>query len=174
MYGGIRAVIIGMKMGDDNLKMLRYLLLIRWSIGGGYKKIITLGTSKGGSAAIYYGLKIKADAVYSGANQYYVGDYLNTESHKSIFISMMGVSAGTFEQNTLNFRLPEMVEQSVGSHTIIHLLYSKQEHTYNEHIKYMIEDFKKNNIKYDEQVEKFEDHNEVGNFFIPFIKQSLL
>lgn len=41
-----------------------------------YKEVITLGSSKGGTAAIYYGLKNNANLIYAGACQYRVGDYL--------------------------------------------------------------------------------------------------
>ena len=42
-----------------------------------YREIITLGSSKGGTAAIYYGLKNNVDLVFAGACQYRVGDYLS-------------------------------------------------------------------------------------------------
>ena len=44
--------------------------------GRKYKDVITLGSSKGGTAAIYYGLKNNVNLIYAGACQYRVGDYL--------------------------------------------------------------------------------------------------
>lgn len=41
-----------------------------------YDHIATFGSSKGGSSAIYYGLKYHVDEIYAGACQYRVGDYL--------------------------------------------------------------------------------------------------
>lgn len=69
--------------------------------------------------------------------------------------------------------MPNTLKQYANSKSKIHLLYSKSEYTYNEHIKYLIEDLKKNNIQFDEQIEYFEEHNDVGKHFIPFIKKSL-
>lgn len=60
------------------------------------------------------------------------------------------------------------------SKSIVHLLYSKNEHTYDEHIKYLLDDLNKNNIQYTEKVEKFQNHGEVGIYFIPIIKQFLM
>lgn len=52
-----------------------------------YKEVITLGSSKGGTAALYYGLKNNVSLIYAGACQYRVGDYLgryhySTSPHK--------------------------------------------------------------------------------------------
>lgn len=55
-----------------------------------YKIISTLGTSKGGTCAIYFGLQIGATNIYSGANQYYIGKYLNKDPHIPILQGMMG------------------------------------------------------------------------------------
>lgn len=73
----------------------------------------------------------------------------------------------------LNEEMPNTLRRYSGSKSRIHLLYSMQEQTYCEHIKYLIEDLKKNNIFFDERIECFEEHNDVGKYFIPFLKESL-
>ena len=59
------------------------------------------------------------------------------------------------------------------ANTLIHLLFSKQEHTYAEHIMYLLDDLDKWNISYTTQIEQFGNHNDVGNYFIPFIKDEM-
>ncbi len=140
-----------------------------------YKEIVTLGTSKGGSDAIIYGLKIGATSIISGANQYYIGKYLNTDvdNRRDIFYAMMGENAGEEEQKTLDLVMPSLFKEYFNSKSHIYLLYSKSEHTYEEHIKDMVEDLKKTNIQFSEIVEDFDDHNDVGKFFIPYITKQL-
>lgn len=55
-----------------------------------YKRTYYAGSSKGGTAAIYYGVKNNATAVFSGACQYNLGTYLSIDKHRDIFQSMMG------------------------------------------------------------------------------------
>ena len=55
-----------------------------------YKHVYTAGTSKGGTAAIYYGLIYNVDAIFSGACQYFIGRYLNIPAHIKVLERMMG------------------------------------------------------------------------------------
>lgn len=48
-----------------------------------YNKVVTFGSSKGGSSAIYFGLKHKVHEIYSGACQYRIGNYLGIYHEKS-------------------------------------------------------------------------------------------
>lgn len=138
-----------------------------------YRVIVTLGTSKGGSDAIIFGLLIGATEIYSGANQYYIGKYLNVEGRRDVFKAMMGKNADKVEQDILDSVMPDLIDKYKNSKSRIHLLYSKEEHTYNEHIKYMIDDLKKTNIKFEEIVEHFENHNDVGRYFSQYIFNQL-
>ncbi len=145
--------------------------LLRKYLGGGkYTKVYMAGTSKGGSCAIMFGLLFNADKVFSGACQYHIGTYLNTPDHYPIFESMMGKGASKNEEAILNGEMPAIIEKSSGTKTTIHLLYSKQEHTYEEDIKDLLDDLKKNNISVVEKEEYFTEHGDVGYYFIPFVK----
>lgn len=154
---------------------LKYVqLLINQSINRGwYNRIITLGSSKGGTCAIYFGLTSKADEVYAAACQYYIGQYLNTDEHRRIFQSMMGADASDAEQKILDSMMPDILQANAGSKTKIHLMYSKEEHTYQEHIADLIKDLDKNGIEHTDKIESFKEHGEVGKFFIPWIKETL-
>lgn len=141
--------------------------------GGGYKRVITMGSSKGGTCAIYYGLKIGATDIYAAACQYHIGEYLNTDNHQRIFKEMMGSGAGEKEQAVLDNEMPSMLQKKQGSKSSIHLLYSKDEHTYDEHIKDMIMDMDKHGIRHVDTIKNFSNHAEVGRFFSPWIQEEL-
>lgn len=171
---GIRGSYYWFENGEDRPLVLTQALIAKVIVNAKkYDKIITIGSSKGGTCAIYYGLIFNANEIYAGAPQYYAGRYLNTEEHAPILKAMMGDCSTDSAQNILDRMLPDIIKRSTGINSKIHLLYSKEEHTYSEHIRYMIQDFHKYNIPYFEQVESFEDHAEVGNYFIPYLKQNL-
>lgn len=140
---------------------------------GKYDRIVTLGTNKGGTCALYYGLQISATDIYAGACQYYVGAYLNTAKHLPILQAMMGKYSVEEAQNIVDRMLPDVIRQFSGSKSHIHLLYSKKEHTYDEHIKYLIDDLKAYNMKFDEHIECFEEHNDVGVYFSHWLLKNL-
>lgn len=159
--------------GEDIPRRLTFDLISKIINGGGYDRVITIGSSKGGTCAIYYGLLLGASDIYSGACQYYVGKYLNTEAHLPIMNAMMMGYSNQKAEYILDRMLPDVIKQSQGTSSKVHLLYSKQEHTYDEHIKFLIEDLKKYDIDYDEQIEEFDDHSVVGKFFSPWVLKNL-
>lgn len=140
-----------------------------------YKKVFMLGSSKGGTSAIFYGLQFNATAIFSGANQYFVGSYLNVPERKDVFNAMVG---GNEDEAKWEERLNDMMRNQLtkyrDSQCVINLLYSRDEHTFEDDIQGMIEDLKRLGIKYTEKIEEFSDHGKVGNFFIPWINSSFL
>lgn len=132
----------------------------------GIKKIYTIGSSKGGWASIYYGILLKAQLVVSGAPQYYIGDYLNTnEYHKKILEGIVGEEVCQSKIEMLNNKLPNLIKSSKNIEKIkfcIH--YSREEHTYDEHIKYLIKDLKSVNSNVEENVESYLEHKDVGKY----------
>lgn len=170
---GIRGSYYWYEKGKDMPNRLVQSLVNQLVIRGGYERVITLGSSKGGTCAIYFGLMFGATDIYAGACQYYAGTYLNTDEHLPILKAMMGDMPTNAAVNILDRMLPDMIKQNAGTKSRVHLLYSKEEHTYDEHVKYLIEDLNNNNIAFDEQVESFKDHNEVGKYFSPWILEKI-
>lgn len=135
--------------------------------------MITIGSSKGGTCAIYYGLLFGASDIYAGACQYYVGKYLNTEEHIGIFKAMMGTETSDKAQKILDSEMPEMIRKHKNSESHIHLLYSVNEHTYNDDIQYLVHDLDCNGIKHSDKIESFNNHGDIGKFFSPWIKHEI-
>ncbi|MCK5789118.1 MAG: hypothetical protein KAH32_08965 [Chlamydiia bacterium] len=154
---------------DEPLKLTESLINMIINRGG-YDKIYTAGSSKGGTDAIYFGLQIGAKEIFAGACQYNVGTYLNDKERDNVFRGMMGQAAGEKEEKKLNDVMPQQLKKLAHAESVIYILYSKDEHTYKEHIADLIEDLKKNDIPFTEQVESFTEHGEVGKFFVPFLK----
>lgn len=161
--------------GSDYPEKLVIEFLRSFIAKNSYKKIYTGGSSKGGTAAIYFGLSLDVDGIFAGACQYRIGDYLSLPKHKQIFYGMMGASASSNEKNELNMKLPDLLNSKKESTTIVHLLYSKKEieRTYQDDMIYLIQDLHKNSIRFTEQEENFLSHGEIGLFFPNFVIRSI-
>lgn len=137
---------------------------------GGYKNLYMAGSSKGGTAAIYYGLEFNADAIFAGACQFNLGTYLHCPKHERIFLSMMGENASEKECKILNDVMPNQLTKYRNYKGIVHVLYSKKDLTYERHIVDLLQSLKLNNIKYLEKEEAFETHQDVGFPFLAYLQ----
>lgn len=143
---------------------------------GKYTSVVTLGSSKGGTAALYYGFKINANQILAGACQYLVGDYLSRyqwEEHPEQWRAVVGEEPNQEWIDILDHKLPDMIKARQGSKTRVFLLYSPDEHTYPEHVKPLIEQLDACGIAHEDQVEHFPNHDMVGFYFREAIKVRL-
>lgn len=140
---------------------------------GGYKRIITCGSSKGGTCALYFGLLLNADEIYSGACQYNLGTYLSAECHRRIFEGMMGSIAGIKEISDLNDIMRTILEKKKDCKSRIFVLYSKIEPTYEQETKYLLRDLYRHKYCVQENIENFPEHSMVGNYFPQFVKDNI-
>ena len=141
------------------------------SYRGGYKYVYTLGTSKGGTAALFFGLQLNATAIFSGACQYNVGRYVHQEGREDIFHGMMGAEAGDQEAILLDRMMPEQIEKYKNTTAEIHILYSKKEKTYERQIVDLLAKLNECGVPYKEKEEYFTNHSDVGKYFIPYVKE---
>ena len=132
-----------------------------------------MGTSKGGTCAIYYGLELRAVHVFSGACQYYIGNYLNNDNDKPILRGMLGDDYTQKDLDELNKAVCKQFEKYKDNGTVIHLLYSEDEPTYPEHTVHLLRDLEKWGVPYTANVEHFTNHNDIGRFFIPYIRNEI-
>lgn len=124
------------------------------------------GSSKGGTAAIYFGLLAGADLVIAGAPQFYIGDYLMSKpEHIPIFDALAG-GHGLKEIEKYNRVLPEVIESGINKDVTSFLMhYSPKEHTYSPHISPMLNLMKSKGYIIDYDVEEYENHSDVAKFF---------
>lgn len=133
-----------------------------------YKTIITIGSSKGGTAAVYYGLTLKATMVIAGACQYRVGDYLSRhqyKEHPEQWRAVVDEELSSRWIKILDEKLEDMIEQNSGTKTKFRLIYSNKEHTYPEHIRPLIDKLNECSIEHEDQIESFPEHSMIGECF---------
>jgi len=129
------------------------------------------GSSKGGYASLYYGLKLGADAIVCGAPQYFVGDYL-IKSHNENILNYIISDKSEMKIEKINYLLREIIYNTT-FHPRIYLHFSRNEHHYKEHVIHLIQDLTKRNhdLFIDEQ--KYCGHDEVGIYFSKYLKVTL-
>lgn len=159
-------------MGEDK-KGLVISLLTDFIQKRKIEKIIFCGTSKGGTSALYFSFFIPNVDVYIGAPQYHVGTYLNNETQWPNLTSLLGSEPTEEKINALNRHIQDVVRTSPVVPNTVHLIYSKMEHTYEDHIKDMIADINKRDIQLEEEIFNFTNHSEVGKYFAPCLKEQL-
>ena len=160
--------------GRDYPRTLTESLISSVMGGQKYKRIITAGSSKGGTCAIYFGLKFHANHIFAGACQYLVGNYLYQECNREKFYGMMGYESELENRKLLNEMVASIIEKERGNNdTHIHLLYSDKEHTYEDDILPLLRKLNDCNMQYDEVVCDFDDHSDVGIYFAPYLRQQI-
>lgn len=137
-----------------------------------FKKKVFIGSSKGGYAALYFGIKTYASHIICGAPQFYLGDYLaNNTNHMDILNYIMGDCS---EESVvyLNALLKNIIKKN-NRKVFLYLHYSKLEHTYKEHIHDLIEICEGNNVNIYHDVKDYKNHSDVSKYFPKYIKESL-
>ncbi len=138
-----------------------------------YKHVYFAGSSKGGTCSIFYGLQYNAEIIISGACQYNVGRYVHRDDNEKIFIGMMGCGAGEEEARLLDEMMPSQFEKYSSSPSIIHLVYSKKELTYERQIIDLLKKGKDCNLHIIEHEEYFTNHSDIGIVFPSWINKIL-
>ena len=138
------------------------------------KHIIMVGSSKGGSSALMYSLKMDCvDSVVIGAPQYYIGNYLMTKKHLPVLKAICGdESINSIER--LNTLLPSLIQNSE-SKPIIYIHYSSEEHTYEEHVSPLIKDLRKHGYcVYEDSSYTYKDHKDVAKYFPQYLLHMII
>lgn len=140
-----------------------------------YNTLIFCGTSKGGSAAVYYGLKYNANYIISGACQYHIGDYI--KNYPDIMKGMIGMTKLTEDKiRILNSSMYDMIKQKISYFTgKIVLIYSEKEKekTYQIELKDLIKDINACSYHLERVEEDFINHSEIGVHFINYMNSFL-
>lgn len=153
--------------GEKNPETITIALINKTIKKGNYKHLFFAGSSKGGTCAIYFGLIFHADEIFAAACQYHIGKYVSSEMpDNKVFYAMMGNNAGEKESLMLDNVMPDLLHKYKGSKSVIHIFYSKQDPTYERHIKDLIKSLDYFGYPFSETVESYATHSQVGESFL--------
>lgn len=142
---------------------------VRKSKGIDKENVITLGSSKGGFASLFFAFKYGYGTTISGAPQYALGDYLSLPIHTPI---MKYITGGESEDDIsfLNNCLAEKIEKnSTRPNVFIHV--SKNEHHYENHVIPLTEKLKGLGYPYQLDLGNYLNHGDVGKHFPLYVKK---
>lgn len=159
--------------GDNHPERLTSEFIEAFLRSHNYVTVSSLGSSKGGAAAIYFGLKHKFDEIYSGACQFRVGNYMGIfHKEDGYYPKLMGGIPEEIGIPLLNDKYEKMIENCTNCKTIIHLIYSTEEHTFIDDIEPLIRKLDECNIKHVDQIEKFPEHSMIGQYVSSMCKNT--
>lgn len=137
--------------------------------------IISLGSSKGGSAALYFGIKYKFGAVFSGAFQTKIADLITLRRPESEKFLLGNLEDKDYAKryNQLNSIMFNLLESPVLSN--LYLISSPNDWQYDIHVKPFIEKLKQLNIAHDFYLSKeMQNHSEISIYFPKYFKSKLI
>lgn len=145
-------------------------------------KVCFGGSSKGGWAALNFGVQYAGRGlgaeIITGAPQYWLGTYLQTPGG---MVTLQSIAASKKKEDlavvsaALNAHLKQRIEGNEYAHgQTIYIHYSEHEHTYRDHIKYLIADLKSGGgYRLIEDVREYENHGDVSLYFPGFFVGSM-
>lgn len=135
-----------------------------------FKNIISIGSSKGGTAALYYGLKYNFGSVIIGAPQYKIGSYLSDLSVKQYAYDIFG------EINHINrIKYDNIIRLCCpkNSNTNIYMITSEGDKQYKKVLREFIEVSKEFNLNLQVQMCEITNHAEISTEFPPYLIEKL-
>jgi len=138
------------------------------------KKMISLGSSKGGSAAIYYGLKYNFEAIIAGAPQFHIGSYLKKVKSANNVLEFM---AGNQDEESVEYIdniMNNVIESKKECLSKVIICVGENDPHYQSHSAPLIAALEKNNIPFILDFLNYSGHSAIGKFFPDSIKKNLV
>ena len=137
--------------------------------------MVFCGSSKGGYAALNFGIEYSDAVIIAGAPQYRLGFYLQHRKSPKLMKIIAGEHVSADYLGSLDMKIENKLAKNRDLFQgKIYLHYSNNEHTYKEHIQSLLCDFKKLNYKVIEDVRSYAEHDDVALFFPPFLEKTIL
>lgn len=133
------------------------------------ERVIFCGSSRGGYAALNFGVNYGDAVIIIGAPQYYLGYYLTHRKSPQLLHIVAGKDCTEEDIRALDTHLCRKIEENAAAFKgRIYLHFSEQEHTYPEHIRYLLDDLHKYGYQVIEDKQYYPNHDDVGTYFPPF------
>ena len=140
----------------------------------GTNKLICCGSSKGGYSALNFGLQYTDSYIVAGGPQYYLGQYLvssqNTECLEHIIGQVTDEKIGKLDDR-LKTRIRE---KKFGNKQNIYLHFSNKEHTYEEHIKDLVQELTDNGYEMKCDIADYTNHSDISYYFPDFLIKTVM
>lgn len=130
------------------------------------------GSSRGGYAALNFGLEQSNSIIIAGAPQYYLGYYLSHRKSPELMNIVLGTDCTPLEIQELDAKIYKKIVGFRNKYQgKIYLHFSDQEHTYHEHIQYLLSDLDSCHYDYAEDRMSYLQHDDVAIYFPQYLKK---
>ncbi|MFB4473891.1 hypothetical protein ACDI16_13290 [Oceanobacillus caeni] len=140
-----------------------------------YKNIITCGSSKGGTAAVYIGIKYGFGHILAGGFQIKVGDYLYNVNQYAREQVLKLITGGISEKHKdyLNNFFMDFINHAKWNGTTLHLHGGKGDPHYLNHVSLFTHVMDKRHIPYNLDLKDYDSHSKLGTYFSDFILEKI-
>ena len=137
------------------------------------EKIICCGSSKGGYSAINFGLMIPGSYIVAGGPQYYLATYLQASQNIECLEHILGEVTEEKKEN-LDSRLKGKID-SISNPEEYHIFlhFSDKEHTYEEHVKDLLEEIKRQGFLVSCDIADYTNHSDISYYFPDFLVETI-
>jgi len=137
------------------------------------QKLIFIGSSKGGYSALNIGIHFPNANIIIGAPQYLLGNYLKQSEMKSQMDFLYTGDNGFSGCDELNDYLGNNIRLFHNNIKKIYLHYSDMEHTYSEHIVFLLDDLNKCSVSVITDVHHYTSHGDVALYYPAFLQKQI-
>lgn len=139
------------------------------------RAVFFVGSSKGGYSALNFGLRYRDANIVVAAPQYFLATCLYGGRWTHVLDEILGEPVTPQNMQKLDNRLRSIVKNDPYATTQrVYIHYSTKEHTYEEHIKYLLEDLREKEISVEENVETYPNHADLKYYFPQYLKACIL
>lgn len=137
-------------------------------------KLLFIGSSKGGYAAMNFGLRYPGSAMVLASPQYYLGTYLDCPKWRDTLEEILGSPLRPQDKEALDRRLKERIASDPFASTqTVYLHYSRREHTYQEHIRDLLADLRRAGLTVCQDVRDYASHQELRYYFPNYLRETV-
>ncbi len=138
-------------------------------------RTIYIGSSKGGYAAMYFGVQDNKSIIIAGSLQYKLSDYITISErlNENTMKYIVGNKYTEKDYKYLNDLLKNVIIENKNNQYELHLHYSDKEYTYGDHMVHLLKDLDELGIRYTTDVAHYENHDELAYYFPPFLVDRL-
>lgn len=133
------------------------------------KDIILVGSSKGGYAALYYGIKYNLGSVIVGAPQSKLGDFLIDQAKHLEIAKFVSGGIGNEDKEFLNNILYKVIDNNKRINIRICIHVGEGDYHYEHHILPLVSYFDQLGIVYNLDIANYEGHKKLKQYFPKYL-----
>ena len=162
--------------GKFNMEAATRMLIADTIRKCGAEKTILIGSSKGGYAAINYGIEIPGSVMIAASPQYWLGNYMS--SVRSLRFGMedvLGLPVTKEKLSMLNGRLKEKIGNDPYAETQkVYIHCSVNDMTYHKHVLYLQNDLAKAGVQQVFDKRDYEGHETLKYYFPQYLRATAI